>query len=86
MHAQLTGLGLPTGLEFRDTITPQFFADLLSYASVSAGSETLQDLVSGLSMPVGLRAPRQDGAKVGDGSASEDLDAATAAGSSAVAR
>jgi len=57
---QINKLGLPTAVEFRDTITPQFFADLLSWASVSAQSETLQELVSGLSMPVGLRAPAED--------------------------
>jgi len=57
---QLAQLGLPTAHQFRDTITPQFFADLLSWANVSSASETLGDLVSGLSMPVGLRAPRQD--------------------------
>lgn len=49
--------GLPTALEFRDTITPQFFADLLSFASVSGQDEALQELVSGLSMPVGVRVP-----------------------------
>ena len=54
---ELNRKGLPTALEFRDTITPQFFADLLSWASVSAESEALQELVSGLSMPVGVRAP-----------------------------
>ena len=50
-------LGLPTALEFGDTITPQFFCDLLAFASVSAQSATLRELVSGLSMPVGLSTP-----------------------------
>ena len=53
---EINRLGLPTACEFSDTIMPQFFADLLSWACVSAGSETLRELVSGLSMPVGLRA------------------------------
>ena len=57
---QINRLGLPTACEFADTITPQFFADLLSWACVSAGSETLRELVSGLSMPVGLRASVDD--------------------------
>ena len=57
---QLNRLGLPTALEFRDTITPQFFADLLSWASVPAENEALQELVSGLSMPVGVRAPASE--------------------------
>ena len=60
---QINRLGLPTACEFADTITPQFFADLLSWACVSAGSETLRELVSGLSMPAGLRVPTNaDGA------------------------
>ena len=54
---QLNRLGVPTALEFHETITPQFFADLLSWASLSANSETLGDMASGLSMPAGLRAP-----------------------------
>lgn len=54
---QFNRLGVPTALEFRDTITPQFFADLLAWACVSSDSEVLKQLVSGLSMPVGLRAP-----------------------------
>ena len=53
---QISRLGLPVACEFADTITPQFFADLLSWSCVSAGSETLRELVSGLSMPAGLRA------------------------------
>ena len=53
---QINRLGLPTACEFADTITPQFFADLLSWSCVSAGNETLRELVSGLSMPAGLRA------------------------------
>ena len=60
----LNRLGISTALEFRDTITPQFFADVLSWASVSTRSETLQELVSGLSMPVGLRGPTADVASV----------------------
>ena len=70
---QLNALGLPCALEFRDTITPQFFADLLAWASVDAGSETLRELVSGLSMPVGVRAPKLDGGT------SEDVSTAAAA-------
>ena len=54
---QINRIGLPTACELCDTITPQFFADLLSWACVSAQSATLRELVSGLSMPVGLSAP-----------------------------
>jgi len=52
---QVNQLGLPTASDFMDTVTPQYFADLLSFASVNAQSEMLRELVSGLSMPVGLR-------------------------------
>ena len=61
---ELNRLGLPTAVEFRDTITPQFFADLLSWASVSGRTESLMELVSGLSMPVGLTVPASDAAGV----------------------
>ena len=57
---EINGLGVPTAIEFRDTITPQFFADLLAWANVSARSEAMRELVSGLSMPVGVRAPSSD--------------------------
>ena len=57
MLLHITSLGLPTALQFRETITPQFFADVLAFASVNAQSETLAELSSGLSMPVGLYAP-----------------------------
>ena len=75
---QLTQLGLPTALEFRETITPQFFADLLSFSSVNAQSETLAELVSGLSMPAGLHAhvPGTNG----DDDAQKATEALTAAG------
>jgi len=72
---QINQLGLPTACEFGDTITPQFVADLLSYAVVSSGgreerSETLRELVSGLSMPAGLRLPTDaDGADEVEGGA-----------------
>ena len=34
---QINRQGVPASCEFRDTITPQFFADLLSWACVSSG-------------------------------------------------
>lgn len=38
-------LGLPTACEFGDTITPQFIADVVAFAAVSAQSATLRELV-----------------------------------------
>ena len=60
-------LGVPAAVEFGETVTPQYFADLLSWASVSAESRPLSNLVAGRSMPAGLRAAgaplqREDGA------------------------
>jgi len=51
-------LGLPTATEFLDTITPQFIADLLSWAAIGARtteSQVHRELASGLSMPVGFK-------------------------------
>jgi len=51
-------LGLPTAVEYVDTITPQFVADLASYALVGsrqAGSRAHRELASGLSTPVGFQ-------------------------------
>ena len=49
-------LGLPTSCEYLDTITPQFVADLVSWAMVGervCGSRSHRELASGLSTPVG---------------------------------
>ncbi len=51
-------LGLPTGMEFLDPISPQFVADLVSWGSIGARtteSQVHRELASGLSMPVGFK-------------------------------
>ena len=51
-------LGLPVACEYIDTISPQFIADLVSWAAIGAGtaeSEAHRDLSSGLSTPVGFK-------------------------------
>ncbi len=51
-------LGLPTGSEFLDPITPQFYADLISWGAIGARtteSQVHRELASGLSMPVGFK-------------------------------
>ncbi len=51
-------LGLPSGCEFLDTITPQFIADLVSWGAIGARtteSQVHRELASGLSMPVGFK-------------------------------
>lgn len=54
----LLDLGLPTGTEFLDPITPQFIADLVCWGAIGARtseSQVHRELASGLSMPVGFK-------------------------------
>ena len=51
-------LGVPCGSELLDPITPQYVADLLSWAAIGARtseSQTHREMASGLSMPVGFK-------------------------------
>ena len=51
-------LGLLSAIEFVDPITPQYIADLISWAAIgarTAESQTHRQMASGLSMPVGLK-------------------------------
>ena len=55
---ELTGMGLPTATEFLDPITPQYTADLVTWAAIGARtteSQTHREMASGLSMPVGFK-------------------------------
>ena len=50
--------GVAAGTEFLDTISPQFYADLISWGAVGARTTECQlhrELASGLSMPVGFK-------------------------------
>src|SRR4051812_7131649 len=54
----VVALGLPTGTEFLDPISPQFVADLVSWGAIGARtteSQVHRELASGLSMPVGFK-------------------------------
>jgi len=56
-------LGLPAATELLDPITPQYLADLISWAAVGARtteSQTHREMASGLSMPLGFK-NRTDG-------------------------
>ena len=56
--AGITEMGLPTATEFLDPISPQYLADLISWAAVGARtseSQTHRQMASGLSMPVGFK-------------------------------
>ena len=51
-------LGVPTGTEFLDTITPQYIADLIAWGAIGARtteSQIHRQLASGLSCPVGFK-------------------------------
>lgn len=51
-------LGLPAGCEFLDTITPQYFADLVAWGAIGARtteSQIHREMASGLSCPIGFK-------------------------------
>ncbi len=55
---EITAMGLPAATEFVDSITPQYIADLISWAAIGARtteSHTHREMASGLSMPVGFK-------------------------------
>ena len=54
----ITELGMPTGTELLETITPQYVDDLISWAAIGARtteSQIHREMSSGLSMPVGFK-------------------------------
>lgn len=54
----VAALGLPTGTEFLEPISPQYTADLISWGAIGARtteSQIHRQLTSGLSMPVGFK-------------------------------
>jgi 3-deoxy-7-phosphoheptulonate synthase len=54
----LAEMGVPSGTEFLDMITPQYVADLVSWGAIGARtteSQVHRELVSGLSCPVGFK-------------------------------
>src|SRR5881394_3895021 len=54
----LAEMGVPSGCEFLDTITPQYIADLVSWGAIGARtteSQVHRELASGLSVPVGFK-------------------------------
>ncbi len=55
---ELTTLGLPTGTEFLDLLSPQFIAELVAWGAIGARtteSQSHRQLASGLSCPVGFK-------------------------------
>ncbi|UZJ57133.1 hypothetical protein CBS101457_006453 [Exobasidium rhododendri] len=75
---EIANMGLPTGTEFLDTISPQYTADLISWGAIGARtteSQVHRELSSGLSMSIGFK----NGT---DGSISIAVDAIKSASSS----
>ena len=55
---EVTSMGLATGTEMLDPITPQYIDDLVTWAAIGARtieSQTHREMASGLSMPVGYK-------------------------------
>ncbi len=55
---ELTMLGMPTGTEFLDLLSPQFIAELVAWGAIGARtteSQSHRQLASGLSCPVGFK-------------------------------
>jgi len=55
---ELTQLGVPTGTEFLDLLSPQFIAELVAWGAIGARtteSQSHRQLASGLSCPVGFK-------------------------------
>ncbi len=55
---ELTTMGLPTGTEFLDLLSPQYIADLIAWGAIGARtteSQSHRQLASGLSCPVGFK-------------------------------
>lgn len=63
---QVVACELPTATELLDPITPQYIADLVSWAAIGARtteSQTHRQMTSGLSMPVGFKNTTYGGIK-----------------------
>jgi 3-deoxy-7-phosphoheptulonate synthase len=55
---EIARIGLPAATEMLDPITPQYIADLITWAAIGARtteSQTHREMASGLSMPVGFK-------------------------------
>ncbi|KEI35706.1 3-deoxy-7-phosphoheptulonate synthase [Allofrancisella frigidaquae] len=56
--SDITNMGLPCATEFLDVITPQYFAELISWGAIGARtveSQIHRELASGLSAPIGFK-------------------------------
>jgi 3-deoxy-7-phosphoheptulonate synthase len=75
---EISGLGLPTGTEFLDMLSPQYIADLIAWGAIGARtteSQSHRQLASGLSCPIGFKNGTDGGVQIA-------ADAIVAAGAS----
>jgi len=64
---ELAEMGLPTGTEALDPISPQYLSDLISWSAIGARtteSQTHREMASGLSSPVGFKNGTDGGLQV----------------------
>lgn len=55
---RINTMGMPTAVEMLDPVTPQYFADLVSWGAIgarTAEAQTHRAMASGLSMPIGFK-------------------------------
>ncbi len=63
----INDLGMPSGTEFLDVITPQYIADLISWGAIGARtteSQVHRELASGSSCPIGFKNATNGGVQV----------------------
>lgn len=75
---EISSIGLPTGTEFLDLLSPQYIADLIAWGAIGARtteSQSHRQLASGLSCPIGFKNGTDGGIQVA-------ADAIVAAGAS----
>ncbi|MEW6703804.1 MAG: 3-deoxy-7-phosphoheptulonate synthase [Pseudomonadota bacterium] len=64
---EITELGLPTGTEFLDLLSPQYIADLIAWGAIGARtteSQSHRQLASGLSCPIGFKNGTDGGVQI----------------------
>ena len=64
---EISDMGLPTGTEFLDLLSPQYIADLIAWGAIGARtteSQSHRQLASGLSSPIGFKNGTDGGIQV----------------------
>jgi 3-deoxy-7-phosphoheptulonate synthase len=64
---EISSIGLPTGTEFLDLLSPQYIADLIAWGAIGARtteSQSHRQLASGLSCPIGFKNGTDGGVQI----------------------